>query len=193
MAADLHDELGPLLSVIKMRINSIDVTDEDDREQQELSSRQIDEVLERLRGIARNLMPNTLVRKGLVKAVEEFTNAFNQTNHLKVHFESNLNQDIDEERSINIFRVIQEICQNALKHSKASQLLIRLNETKKGIQVLCEDNGVGFDYEKMLKEGKGLGLRNLKSRVEIMGGQFMIESRPGKGTQYVFDVPNAPA
>ncbi len=189
MAADLHDELGPLLSQIKFRVNSLEVSDEEDQEQLEISSRQIDEVIERIRGIARNLVPRSLVKKGMNTALTEFTEGLNRQGAIKIIYENDFTSEIDEEKSINLYRAIQEICQNALKHSEASVILIKLYQKSNKLCVICEDNGKGFDYEKILEENRGLGLRNLKSRIEVMGGKFNITSQIGKGTQYYFEVP----
>lgn len=189
MAADLHDELGPLLSQIKFRVNSLEPVDEDDREQRDLSSHQIDEVIERVRGIARNLMPGSLVRKGLRPALEETAAGFSKNTPLQVKLEFLTTREVQEDRSINIYRVIQEIAHNTLRHANASQLLIRIWEEAGKLTILCEDNGKGFDFEAMLKENRGLGLRNLKSRIEIMGGRFNVLSKADKGTQYLFQIP----
>jgi two-component system, NarL family, sensor kinase len=189
MAADLHDELGPLLSQVKFRVNSLEVHDPEDQEQLETSSRQIDEVIERIRGIARNLMPGSLLKKGLHTAIKEFVEGLNRNGRVEVHYFNESKLMVDEEKSINIFRTLQEICQNTLKHAKASHLLIKFYDKGNTLHIICEDNGTGFNYEKVYEENRGLGLRNLKSRIDIMGGKLFVTSEEGKGTQYAMAIP----
>jgi two-component system, NarL family, sensor kinase len=188
IAADLHDELGPILSAIKFKINSVDAADEEDQYQLEKASAHIDDLITRLRQIAANLMPNTLVRKGLVAALEEF---FNNTAQFSTHitFTHGKLPEISPEKSVNIYRIVQEIVHNTVKHAKAKELLIDLSVRNNMLVLSAKDNGVGFDYQQRLKENSGLGLRNLKSRAEIMGGTVTIESRPMKGTLSIFEIP----
>jgi two-component system, NarL family, sensor kinase len=189
MAADLHDELGPMLSQVKFRVNSIDTTDPDDLEQQEKSSSQIDEVIQRIRGIAKDLMPGSLLKKGLHTAIKEFIDGINLNGQVKVKFINESKLEVNEERSINIYRAIQEVCQNVIKHANATIFLIKFYDEKNTLHIICEDNGKGFNYEKLLEESQGIGLRNLRSRIEVMGGKVKVTSMTGKGTQYHFEIP----
>lgn len=188
IAADLHDELGPILSAIKFKINSVDTPDEEDQYQLDKASAHIDDLIGRMRAIAANLMPNTLVRKGLVAALHEFINNITPSaTHITLqHTEL---PEINQEKSINIYRIVQEIVHNTAKHAKASELQIEIMTRANNLILTTHDNGVGFDYHNKLKENSGLGLRNLKSRAEIMGGNVSIESRPAKGTSYIFEIP----
>ena len=188
MAADLHDELGPLLSAIKFKINSVDTTDEEDQYQLEKASNHIDDLITRLREIAGNLMPSALLRKGLVTALHEFFNNIARSS-LDIVFNPAQLPDLPQEKSINIYRIVQEVTHNTIKHANATQLIVDLSLKANKIVLMTRDNGIGFDYSNKSKENSGLGLRNLKSRAEIMGGTVAIESRPLKGTSYIFEIP----
>lgn len=188
IAADLHDELGPLLSAIKFKINSVDTADEDDQQQLTGASNHLDDLIRRLREIAANLMPSVLLRKGLVAAVRQFTGNI-APEQLQIVFNHPELPDLPQEKSINTYRIIQEITHNTIKHARASHLVIDLNLKGQTLVVKTEDNGVGFDMSQKMKESNGLGLRNLKSRAEIMGGTFAAESVPGKGTSYLLEIP----
>lgn len=188
IAADLHDELGPILSAIKFKINSLDVTDDEDTVQLHQASSHIDDLIQRMREIAANLMPSVLLRKGLIAAIEEFiSNIAQSPTHISFHHEQF--PEIAQEKSINIYRIVQEVVHNALKHAQAKELSIDLATKNNYILLTVVDDGVGFDYPQRLKENSGLGLRNLKSRAEIMGGNFYIESKLAKGTKYLFEIP----
>ena len=189
IAADLHDDLGPLLSAIKFKINSVDLSNEDDKLLIENASEHIDETLDLVRKISFDLMPNTLTRKGLIQALEEFIPKIQKSAPVKIHLKHNDVDSLPNEMKINLYRIILEIINNALKHSKAQNLKIELTQTEKKIILLTSDDGVGFDMEKKGTMNVGLGLRNLQSRTEIMHGELYVETKPGKGVKYCIEIP----
>jgi two-component system, NarL family, sensor kinase len=191
IANDLHDELGPILSAVKLHINSLETTDPHDIKLIEKSSRYIDDIIKKLREISNNLMPNTLIRKGLVFGIEEFVSAINTMKALKIQFSCNEPVALGKEKEINIYRIVQEVVHNTLKHSGATELKISLVMKEGRVQLITEDNGKGFDYNAKMKENTGLGLHSLASRAEIMGGEFELISEPGKGARCIFDIPIA--
>ena len=189
VASDLHDDLGPVLSAIKFKINSVESKSEEDAELIRKASGYVDETIQRIRQIAFNLMPNTLTRKGLVAATEELISKITESLPLKISYQLNPIPDISLQKSINLFRMVQEIIQNTVKHAGASELFIKLEVKEKHIVLITEDNGTGFNYEKVNDLNKGLGLRNLASRVEIMNGISTVDTGPGKGVKYKFEIP----
>jgi signal transduction histidine kinase len=189
IANDLHDELGPILSAVKLHINSLETHDPHDVKLIEKSSRYIDDIIKKLREISNNLMPNTLIRKGLVYGIEEFVSAINSMKTLKVQFSCNEPVALDKEKEINIYRIVQEVVHNTLKHAGAKELKISLVMKEGRVLLVTEDNGKGFDYNAKLKENTGLGLHSLASRAEVMGGEFELLSEPGKGTKCIVDIP----
>ena len=189
IAADLHDDLGPILSVIKFQVDNLQMVNEEDKEQLGQASQHLDSLIGRMREIANNLMPSALHRKGLVTAIEEYIHKVEAANGLQIVFTHPDNLLLPEEKSINIYRAVQEVVHNCVKHAKATRVEIKL-ETKNGsLFILCKDNGQGFDYPKISKESNGIGLRSLKNRTEMMGGQLIVESKPGKGTAFLFEIP----
>jgi two-component system, NarL family, sensor kinase len=189
MASDLHDDLGPILSSIKFKINAVESKSEEDTELIRIASENVDETIQRIRQIAFNLMPNTLIRKGLAAAIEELISKVTESLPLKISYQLNSIPDISLQKSINLFRMLQEIIQNTVKHSGASELYINLAAKDKYIVLTTEDNGKGFDFEKVNDQNKGLGLRNLTSRAEIMNGHIAVETGAGKGVKYKFEIP----
>lgn len=190
IASDLHDELGPLLSAVKLQINNLDSEDPADKQLIEKSSRHIDTIIRRMREISNNLMPNTLIRKGLIKAIEEFIQVSAESYKLsiKLTVEKDINQ-LGLDKEINIYRIVQEIVHNTVKHAKASVLAIRIIRENGMLILSTTDNGTGFDFFAQSREHTGLGLRNLQSRAEIMGGEITCVSERGKGTSYVLEIP----
>jgi signal transduction histidine kinase len=189
MAQDLHDELGPALTVIKFEVDSAEAVSEEDRELLRKASRQLDEAVNKVREIARNMIPSSLVRKGLQAALQEIVQQTNDHTSLHVSFSYDVSQPINQDLSINIYRMMQEVIQNAVKYSNAELLLIKIRSEERKLIIFCEDNGVGFDYEEKQAQAEGLGLRNLKSRVDLVRGNLQVASQKNKGTQYIFELP----
>jgi two-component system, NarL family, sensor kinase len=188
MASDLHDEVGPLLSAIKLRIGSLDIHGEDDEEEVRKTESQIDTLIKRMREISFDLMPTSLTRKGLAAALNEFIEYCSKNNVLKISFKY-VEIELTQAQSINLYRIVQEIIHNTIKHAEARELLIELRKEKNKIVLATKDNGKGFDYEEKSGEAKGLGLQNLLRRTEIIGGKMFFESKKGKGTTYIFEIP----
>jgi signal transduction histidine kinase len=190
MSKDLHDEYGPMLTLVKLKLESITGLSPEVQQQVREAGLQIDELMNRLRATARHLMPSILVRKGLVPALDEFINDLNETTSLHIDFHTNITHPLERTRTINIYRILQEIITNTLKYARARELLIELSENPKELLIFCADDGIGFDRAQVLEGSGGLGLRNIQSRVEIMGGQWQLHTEPGKGTQYKITLPN---
>ncbi len=189
IAADLHDELGPILSVIKFTVDNVETTDASDKELLERASHHLDDMIGKLREIANNLVPGALHRKGLVKAVGEFVYRASVASGLPIFFEEVDALELPPDISINIFRAVQEIVHNCIKHSDATELEVKLTKEKKKLSLLCKDNGKGFDYKSAAANSTGMGLKSLKHRTEIMGGTMVVESKAGRGTAFLIEIP----
>jgi Signal transduction histidine kinase len=190
IAHDLHDELGPLLAAVKMKISSFELSEEQDKSEMLKTNNHIDDILKRIREISFDLMPSSLLRKGVTTAIKEFVDLLNNNSSIKFYFECDNNLQVNEQKSINIYRIVQEIVHNTIKHSKASTLNIELKKIKNKLLLLqLSDNGIGFNYEKESEENPGFGLRSLLRRTELIGGTMFLDSKIGKGTTYTFEIP----
>lgn len=196
IAKDLHDSLGQQLSAIKLYLNALKtispVTDK--AKYQTILSKSVgvlDEATAELSDICFNLMPAALNAYGLIYAIDELTH--------KLKFSKKINIDVivhpgfsplDKTLEINIFRVIQEFINNSIKHGKAKQIKIELGYQKKNkqIELLLKDDGRGFNTSK-LNNRTGMGLQNVKSRIDFHKGKVAIRSVPGKGTSYEINIP----
>lgn len=188
IAGDLHDELGPLLSAVRIQINHIQQQSKEDKEIVAFANKHIDSILTKTREISYNLLPNTLVRKGLVKALEEYVNKLSEIHALDISYTAD-EVALDKEQEINIYRILQEIIHNTIKHSGATQLIIKLRVQGDLLLLMTADNGHGFNYEQQVENNNGLGLINLQSRTEILNAKFSYESDPKTGTKYIFEIP----
>lgn len=190
IANDLHDEMGPILSSVKLRANNIDIRSKDDQEELDVINKNIDEMMIRMRAISNDLLPNTLRRKGLIAAINEFASRSTVVNGPSITFlYDEPFPELPKEKNVNLFRIVQEITHNTIKHANAKKLTIELRHQKEMIYLLTSDNGTGFDYETLMRESSGLGLRSLLSRAEVMGGELFVASGPGKGTKFSFEIP----
>lgn len=190
IASDLHDDLGPLLSVIKMNLHLLDTKDKNDLMILGKTSTHIDHTSKRLREISNNIMPYTLQKKGLVTAITEITELLAEGNGLSIEFKNSVTDlAITKEKEVHIFRLFQEVLNNTIKHANASEINIHLYGEKNELNILIKDNGCGFDKEKVMDQGKGLGLQNILRRAGILKGKVYLETVPGSGTEYHFRIP----
>jgi signal transduction histidine kinase len=153
------------------------------------ASTTLDGLIGRVRAISSNLTPSTLARRGLAASLEKFLEDLRSSGRIRVHFTHDALPPIREDRSINIYRIVQEAVNNTLRHAGATEVRVGM-EVKEGVlHLLIADNGRGFNYEGQLEGGGGLGLRSLRSRADVMNARMRVESKEGKGTAYLFEIP----
>ena len=189
IAGDLHDDVGSMLSAAKLQMNLIRMKSKDSpeltpliKESLEIISSTIGEV----RSISRNLSPYLLDSLGFSKAIEYLVKRINSPGELTAEFvESGKGFDLSEKTGINIYRAVQELINNVIRHSGADNLILKINWQADRLLIDIRDNGTGFDYEKMLNSAEqGLGLMNIRSRINIAGAQMELESSE-KGTHVI--------
>ncbi|MCC6372516.1 MAG: sensor histidine kinase [Bacteroidia bacterium] len=193
IAKDLHDGVGQLLSAAKMNLSSIQdkikITSDEDNVIFKNALELVDESVKEVRTVSHNMMPNTLLKMGLASAVKEFITKIQNTPNLKVNLEIvGLTNRLEQEKESVLYRVIQELVSNIIKHAKASELTLQLIKHDAELTIMIEDNGVGFDTSK-ISTFEGIGLKNIMSRVEFINGTVHFDSEPGKGTRVILDIP----
>lgn len=189
MAGDFHDDIGPMLSAIKLQINHLDPEDAADKFLLDKTGTQIDDLIQRFRELCYNLLPNTLVRKGLVKALEEFVLRTKELHPLHIQLACEGDIKLNADAGLNLYRMLSEIIHNTIKHSKAANLSIHLQGTPSSLVVQTRDDGIGFNYQHMQQNNNGLGLLSMHSRATLLNGQLEINTAPGKGTSYTITIP----
>ena len=184
IAQDLHDEVGAMLSVVKLNVGRIEKKSEEPvaKELAAETKTHLDEVIKQVRRISRSLLPPSLDKLGLYFALEELASWVNKSEQLKiVCWKSGEQFRFDNTKELAVFRIIQELLNNAIKHSGAD--LIEINarfSINFNLMISISDNGKGFNIEE--KMSTGLGLKNMESRTQIMKAKFKMKSTPGKGT-----------
>lgn len=189
IANDLHDSLGPLLSAVKLNISSVDIDVPADRQILDKTAGYLDEIIGSMRRISHDLLPSTLERRGLLEAVREFIQQVKNKQSVNIQLYIVKEIRVPKDKEIHIFRMVQEIVHNTIKHAQAQNLQIGFSEENGHLLCLTKDDGKGFDKEKTLSASQGLGLRSLESRCEILNGILTLESSPGSGTNYFIKIP----
>ena len=189
IAGDLHDSLGPLLSSVKLKISSVEVPDAEDRKVIQQSAKHIDEIITSMRQISYDLLPIALERKGLIEAVRDFVTHLGREDQLEVSVYTMNPVGPHPEQDIHLYRILQEIIHNTLKHANASRLDIGFRQEANELLLIVQDNGQGFSVEKAREHSRGLGLKSLETRTDILKGSIHIRSAVGEGTRYYIRIP----
>lgn len=179
VARDLHDSIGSKLSALKIIFaNTQNKNDYNDSRINTILETSIAE----LRQISYNLVPESLLKLGLEKALGDLCFTL-RSDTVSIEFHSyEIDNSMPLTTQTNIFRIVQELLNNALKHSKATQILVSCSQNGNRFYISIEDNGVGFDISG-IEENQGLGIKNIKSRIELLHGSLDCESSSG-GTSY---------
>ena len=190
MAKDLHDGVGGLLSGIKLNLSSMKgnlIIHENDARLFNKSILQLDNAIAEMRRVAHNMMPEALIKFGISEAIQDFCDDINESNTIKLKFiPINLQGPLEKSTEVILFRIAQELCNNAIKHAGAKNIFIQLSQHQKGLSLVVEDDGKGFDTGQM---HKGAGLKNVQSRIEYLRGNWDIKSEPGSGTSVNIEIP----
>ena len=180
-AKELHDGVGANLSMLKMYLSSMGDKNFPIETLKERSSLLLKQTLDEIKGFIHDMHPRSLNELGLERTIWETVEHVNQSKHLKVVFKSqNIPQKLSQNIEINLFRVVQELIQNAIKHSKASEVFLDLRFENQVLSLKYDDNGKGFDTT--LIENRGNGLLNMQQRIELLKGTFIVSSSPNQGT-----------
>ncbi len=184
IAKDLHDGIGQLLSTARVNIAALqgDVAKEDEILLKN-SLDVLDESIKEVRNISHNMMPVALIEFGLIKAVEVLVARINEANALIIDFQHQGVKEsrIEQSTEISLYRIIQEVINNMLKHSEAAKIIIELKKTGNIILLKIQDDGKGFNLDDIDKS-KGIGWKNIYSRISMINGNMDIKSNPNIGT-----------
>ena len=179
---ELHDGLGPLLSSARMSLSAL-ARDERSPEQKEIidnTTYVIDEAIRSLREISNNLSPHVLNDFGLARGVQNFIDKSAAMHDVKIRFTTNLRSErYDTDIEVILYRVICELINNSLKHAACSAINLSLSQNGSELTLDYTDNGRGFNPQAMMD--CGMGLSNIASRINSLGGTFDIASAKGKG------------
>jgi two-component system, NarL family, sensor kinase len=192
LAKDLHDGLGSMLSGIKYSFNTMKgnmIMTPDNAQAFERSMDMLDSSIKEMRRVAHNMMPEALVKFGLDTALKDFCNEIQQSGALQISYQSiGLdNTVIDQTVGITIYRIVQELINNTMKHAVAKNAIVQVTKTDGQLSVTVEDDGKGFDTA-IINKPSGMGWSNIANRVEFLKGKLDVNSQSGKGTSVLIEI-----
>jgi signal transduction histidine kinase len=178
IAKDLHDGLGSLLSGVKQSLHGMKnsfIMEASEAQSFEKTIDVLDQGIKDLRNIAHNMIPENLIKFGLEKATHDYCSQINNSNTLKVVFSpiNMVNYQKDFTHSITVYRIIQELAHNVVKHAEAKNLIVQLAAQSNTLNITIEDDGKGFDTKNLTT---GIGISNVKNRVSVLEGTMQITS-----------------
>lgn len=195
LAKDLHDGLGGMLSGIKLALMHMKgnvILPEENASAFSRTLERLDDSIQELRRIARNMMPETLIRFGLKDALTDYCGSLQQSTKLPITCQTfGLENRIEQSVEIIIYRIIQELLNNVVKHAQATQAVVQIVKETTRLSLTVEDNGKGFDFRPATR-ATGIGLSNIQSRIAYLNGTLDIQSRPASGTSVHIDIPLQP-
>ena len=186
LAEELHDNVNQLLGVVKLYVEHAQVDPPGKNDVLKKSAEYLDLVIREIRQLSKSLTPPTLSLNGLVASISDMISSIEQARKISIdldtlHFDETL---LSSPKQLMTYRIIQEQLNNVLKHSHADHVSIQLSQSGGVVHLVINDNGVGFDSQQLKQ---GLGLNNIRSRLEIVHGNMQIESQPGGGCTLMVD------
>lgn len=190
IARELHDGMGGTLATVRLQMSAMFRKEGKENMPAEFGNimQLLEEASTELRSSAHNLMPEILLQEGLSKAVELFCERVSSASKLDISYEALGDlSNLDNEFSLVVYRIVQELVNNIVKHANAMQALVQLNCHNHMLGITIEDNGRGMDGS---SKGNGMGLSTIKQRIEAMNGQLDIHSSPENGTSIYIEFSN---
>lgn len=190
ISQELHDGIGGCLAALLMYCSSEEIANRlGPIHYREITS-MLESTAEEVRDTAHNLMPDVLSRYSFADALEMHCRRMTAHSKLEIDLQIHSSPDVlTPTMQLSLYRAIQEVFQNIIKHANASQTTIQINQENDTVIVMIEDNGDGFSETDNPTELAGMGLTNIRNRIKSMGGRVMIEFSPGKGTIVQFEIP----
>jgi len=188
IAWELHDNVGQLLSVVSMQLN-IMLTKAPETLQEQIKDTRtvVSDTVQEIRDLSKRLNNDVVNKNGLVRSLQIEIERFNRLGFLEATYQINGTEKyISAEHEILIFRMYQEFLSNVMRHSKAKKLSVTLNYTTANLEIIAEDDGVGFDTSEKTESS---GLQTIKGRAELLNAAYSLTSEIGKGTQLTLIYP----
>lgn len=193
VAEDLHDNLGSVIATLKLHFDNLRLNRKEQKiDQETLFDRTeglIDDAYKKVRSIAHAKNAGVIANQGLLVAVKLMAEKISSANTIQIDvIDYGLEKPIENSFEISLFRIIQELTTNIIKHSQANHATINISQDVDDITILIEDNGIGMNTTQINLK-KGMGLHSIKTRVEHLDGSFTIDSTPTKGTTIIINIP----
>ena len=188
VANELHDDLGSLMATVKLHFDNV----KKNKNEKALNNAQdlLEEAYQKIRGMAHSKNSGVMANQGLVPAVQKMAATLSNTNAINVTVaDYGMEERLENSLELTIFRMIQELVANIIKHAEASKANIQFTQHEDNLNIIVEDNGKGFSRARNGSKVSGIGLTNIEKRIEHLEGNFTVDSIPGKGTSILIDIP----
>lgn len=189
IAQDLHDDISSKLNIVSLNTHLLSTSNLSEVEKNEITENIISltaKALENSRKIAHNLLPPVLEKFGLNAGIEELCEEFEASKSVKVHYNNSIDFDENDiDRQLHVFRILQELMNNSLRHGKATEIWISFENKNNVPTGFYKDNGIGFDTDDK-ENHKGLGMKNIDSRISFLNGTMDVNSKLGEGIAAIF-------
>ncbi|WP_253251863.1 sensor histidine kinase [Flavobacterium sp. ACN2] len=186
ISQELHDSIGGNLAAIKLQINNLNSSNFSNIQQ---ISQQLDDTYQQVRNLSHTLLPKKFSQNKFLEVLESYLNNIGEASKIKISFISYRKEEInklDENIQVEIFKIIQELLTNTIKHAQATEIEVQLNCVEDIFNLLFEDNGIGFETK---NTPKGIGLINLENRINKLNSSFIIDSKLKRGTIINIEIP----
>lgn len=184
IAISVHDDIGNRLNILSLWLNNLEA--ENQEASKKVITTQITELIDSTRNISHSLYPVNLEKLGLVLYLQELATNLSQNIELILDIDPRY-QKKDIFTEVQIYRVIQEFTTNVIKHSTANEVVVYIRNHQQYLTMIITDNGESFDYE---KAKKGMGLKNIESRIVSMKGFYKWKNQIGKQSRLIINIPN---
>ncbi|MBC7410387.1 MAG: sensor histidine kinase [Arcicella sp.] len=188
IGGDLHDEIGTLLSATRMSLSQVTKYEDNPAKRKILLNQTqelLNETLNNVRRLSKELMPSTLDEFGLIIALKDFTEKMTEYTGVMVCFsQGELLEVFDKKIELVLYRTAQELVNNALKHAKASVISIQLQVKQNDLVLQVSDNGIGFDLMEVNQPNRGIGIKNIESRINVIKGKIKFDVEKGRGSSF---------
>lgn len=190
LASDLHDSAGATIAAARLHFDNLakDNASATSKIQFEKTKALLDQAYQEVRSMAHIKNSGVIAKQGLLPAIENLARQVSMSELQITVSDYGLTERIDNSLEITIFRIVQELVTNIVKHSKATEAHISLTQHDDSLNIVVEDNGKGFKYDKTKSEN-GMGLSSIRRRVTFINGSFDVESSPNQGTTILIDIP----
>ena len=186
IAKELHDGVVQSLTAVSLNFgllrSNLSQFDQNTLFHYEKCSENLSLSIDEIRNISHSLMPKIITERGLVDSIEGLIADISEATTIHFDFLTNLESELQEKNIITIYRIVQELINNAIKHSNATNVIIQLFEYSEYVSLMVEDDGVGFDMDTTIQEKDCFGLHSIESRINAIGGMFEVDSKPGNGS-----------
>ncbi len=190
ISQELHDSIGGNLAAIKLQVNHLNVSNFSNIQK---ISNQLDETYQQVRNLSHTLLPKKFSQNSFLEVLDSYLNNISEASKINIScipYPKKEIDELDENIQVEVFKIVQELLTNTIKHAKATEIEIQLNYIENIFNLLFEDNGVGFETE---NTSKGIGLVNLENRISKLNGSFIIDSKLKRGTIFNIEIPISPS